>query len=170
MTPSFFATYGAPSLQLPQVVVLDTRERIRPLMLKLQLIPGLEWDDSDIIQRVMQSIQYEHRALSQLHDDCLQLVARLTGSKSYDMVATAHGWQRVARSDEQEVPWLNETMQIANALAELGSNLFYQLRSLGMYHRGYLQYQFKQWVGMDMALQWFEPLRNPEEQPGMPEE
>lgn len=164
------SSYGVPQLELPLVCILDTREQIRPLLLKLQLIPGLSWDDTDIIQRVMQSIQLEHRALSQLHDDCLALVARMTGSTHYDMVATPQGWQRVARSSDGVTPWLNESVQIANALAELGSHLYYQLRSLGMYQNGYLYYQFRQWLGLDMVLERFERLRSPEEQLPVPEE
>lgn len=159
-----------PALGLPKVCILDTREQIWPLLLKLRLIPGLEWDDTDIIQRVMQSIQLEHRALSQLHDDCLGLVARMTGSVSFDMVATPHGWKRVARSDDGSVPWLNETVQIANALAQLGAYLYYQFRSIGLYQNGYLYYQFREWVGLDMMLQRFEPLSNPEELTPVPEE
>jgi hypothetical protein len=155
---------------LSQLVILDTREQIRPLMTKLQLIPGLEWDDTDIVQRVLQSIQMERRAMHQLHDDCLELVSRTTGSRAFDMVATPQGWLRVARSDCGEVPWLNETVQIANALADLGAHLFHMLRSLGLYQQGYLRYQFKQWLGLDMVLERFELMRNPEELTPIPED
>lgn len=176
MTRSFYEEYGPPSLQAEQLIVLDTREKIKPLLKAISTVPGITWDDTDVIQRVMQSIQIENRALGQLHDDCLQLVARCTGSLGYDRHASAVGWRRVALSaydqlmptahhrdfwhaqaPASQVPWLNESMQIANLLTELGAYLFAQLRSIGCYTNGYLYYQFKDWVDYDMLLVRFEP-------------
>jgi hypothetical protein len=175
MTRSYFEEFGPPSVRTDLLLVLDTREKIKPLLKAIQAVPGISWDDTDVIQRVMQSIQIESRALSQLHDDCLQLVARCTGTRRYDKTISPTGWKAVALGysayeqllaenhdsgldpAKQEVPWLNETMQIANLLTELGAYLFATLRSIGCYTNGYLYYQFKDWLDYDMLLVRFEP-------------
>lgn len=169
MTHSFFDLYAPARPQQAGRLILDTREKIRPLLKQIQQIPGLTWDDTDVIQRVMCSIQYEHRALSQLHEDCMVLVGRATGIARGEMAAVPDGWQREVRqlSDEcfaspqhpypSEVPWLKEATAIANYLTELGAYLFTQLRSIGAYTNGYLHYQFQDWLDYDMVLVRFEP-------------
>lgn len=169
--------FGPPSLKNQELLILDTREKIQPYMKAAAAIPGLEWDETELIQTVFQCIQYEGTALSQLHDKCLQLIASACGMSLSERLTSAQGWRRVALNpyDQLETsfrhvrevwqaenptsntPWLNETVQVANILSELGMYLYTTLRSLGCYTNGYLFYQFKDWVGYDMLLVRFEP-------------
>lgn len=158
MTRSYYEDFGPPSLRVQDLVIMDTHVRIEPLLRAIAKVPGISWDETEVIQTVMQCIQYEHRALSALHDKCLQLVGQCTGTSRYDMVVSPEGWKKVgySRDPDASVPWLNESVQIAGLLTELGMFLFTTLRMMGCYTNGYLFYQFKDWLGYDMVLQRFE--------------
>lgn len=148
------------------MVILNTRDAILPLLGQISKIPGITWDDTDVVELVMQYIAYEKTALADLHDKCLDLVSRATGCRRFDAMVSPQGWKRVATNPYTQLvegypggvgdPWVNETTQIANALFQLGTHLFTTLRMLGLYTNGYLYYQFKAWLGHDMLLQRFE--------------
>lgn len=163
-------------LEIPQLVILDTRERMQPILKAIQSIPGLEWDDTDVIQTVMQAIQYENTAMSDLHNRCLGIVRRATGLSALEpavlstknarpvafdpYLAAAFRSGTLAEEFKKHTPghisFYNEATALANLLYELGSHLYAQLRVIGCYTNGYLFYQFQKWIGMDMALVRFE--------------
>lgn len=161
-------------LEIPELVILDTRERMQPILKAIQKIPGLEWDDTDVIQTVMQAIQYENTAMSDLHNRCLGIVRQATGLSALEPAALStknaqpvafdpylHAAYKAGTFHEQvgkpgHVSFYNEASTLANLLYELGSHLYAQLRVIGCYTNGYLFYQFHKWIGMDMALVRFE--------------
>lgn len=144
-------------LDVPDLLILDTRERVAPILKTIQHIPGLEWDDTDAIQTVLQCIQYENTAMSDLQDKCWQIVAQATGHQAAYQTHSgpAAGLYAIAQMGER-VTEANSQMQLAQLLFELGSQLYAMLRGLGCYTSGYLFYQFKDWVGLDMRLVRFE--------------
>lgn len=133
MIQSYFQRFARVPEHGPDVIILDTSGFVKPLLKKIELLPGITWDDEDVIHRVMGYICYESKALEELSYSCLDLVERAGGT-----------------------PFEKEAVVVANALAELGAHLYEQLSYLQAYTRGYLFYQFRGWAGSDMVLKRFE--------------
>jgi hypothetical protein len=117
---------------LPLSIVLDGREIVKPFYDKvknLPVAPTVLFDNTDMLNSVLQAIAYDQSAEITLELDVLDMVSQMVGGM-----------------------WAADVELVAYGMVEFGQRLLQTLRYMNAYRNGYLSYQHGNWLGTDIML------------------
>jgi len=116
----------------PDSLILDSSQLIDKLRKGMRDCDITE--ETEIVDSVIQSLQFHKNALMELEFSCRMLIGQRMGMEC-----------------------VTDYEPIITAMATFGYALFEQLERLNAYNNGYLFYQFRQMLGADIVLMRIQP-------------